>query len=86
MFKTAEEAEAFFDAFLPVLIDGDDGEGAGAVEVMVCPPYLALRRAVECCAGARVLIGSPLAVAFGACLGAAATMLLRRVRLERTPA
>ena len=37
-------------------------------------------------AGARVLIGSPLAVAFGACLGAAATMLLRRVRLERTPA
>ena len=61
MFKTAEEAEAFFDAFLPLLIDADDGEGgdpAHSAEVMVCPPYLALRKAVESCAGARVLIAA----------------------------
>ena len=43
MFKTAADADDFFDTFLPLL-----GEGPVA-EVIICPPYLALERSVKRC-------------------------------------
>jgi triosephosphate isomerase len=52
MFKTAVDADDFFDSFLPLL-----GEGPVA-EVVVCPPYLALGRSVERCADLPVLVAA----------------------------
>jgi triosephosphate isomerase (TIM) len=51
MNKTVEEAEAFLNALLPRL------PGAGP-EVVICPPYTALRAAVEACAGGSVRVAA----------------------------
>lgn len=47
MNKTASEADAFLDVFLPT----QTGDGP---EVAICPPYLALGRVAERCAGTPV--------------------------------
>jgi triosephosphate isomerase len=51
MNKTIEEAEAFLGTLLPKLPDG-------GAEVVVCPSFLALKAAVELCAGSRVRIAA----------------------------
>jgi triosephosphate isomerase len=53
MHKTAAEAEAFLDAFLP----GAEAYMEGA-DIVICPPYLALRMAVEACHGKRVRVAA----------------------------
>ncbi|MGI8462279.1 MAG: triose-phosphate isomerase family protein, partial [Solirubrobacterales bacterium] len=52
MHKTVAEAEAFFADFLPRV---GDAEG---VDIVVCPPYLALTAAVDACAGSSVRIAA----------------------------
>ena len=52
MHKTVEETEAFLGEFLPAVADADD------VDVVLCPPYLALKHAVELCAQSRVRIAA----------------------------
>jgi len=52
MNKTIEEAEAFLTEFLPRCGD------APGCEVVVCPPYLALGRAVEICLQSRVRVAA----------------------------
>ena len=52
MSKTVAEAEAFLDDFLPGA-PGEDGP-----EVVICPSFLALRRAVERCTGTAVRIAA----------------------------
>ena len=51
MHKTADETEAFLADFLPAV------EGAGG-EIVVCPPFPALRTAVELCAQSRVRVAA----------------------------
>ena len=51
MNKTVEETEAFLSAFLP-------GAPATGVEVVICPPYLALKAAVEHCAQSSVRVAA----------------------------
>ncbi len=51
MHKTIEEAEAFLAAFLP------DAPAAGA-DVVICPPYLALKAAVEHCSQSAVRVAA----------------------------
>jgi triosephosphate isomerase (TIM) len=51
MNKTIEEAEAFLEAFLPNL----SGDGP---EVVVCPPFPALKAVVEHCAQSRVKVAA----------------------------
>jgi triosephosphate isomerase (TIM) len=51
MNKTIEEAKAFLGEFLPTL--GDAGP-----EVVVCPPFLALKASVEHCAQSRVKVAA----------------------------
>jgi triosephosphate isomerase len=52
MHKTIEETEAFLAVFLPGVADAED------VDVVVCPPYLSLKPAVELCAQSRVRIAA----------------------------
>ncbi|HEX6117009.1 MAG TPA: triose-phosphate isomerase [Solirubrobacterales bacterium] len=52
MHKTVEETEAFVGELLPAVA------GAGDVDVVVCPPYLALKRAVELCAQSPVRVAA----------------------------
>jgi triosephosphate isomerase len=52
MHKTIEETEAFLGDLLPAVSDADD------VDVVVCPPYLSLKAAVELCARSRVRIAA----------------------------
>ena len=51
MNKTASEADEFLDAFLPTR----SAEGA---EVVLCPPWLALQRVAERCAGTPVRVAA----------------------------
>ncbi len=51
MNKTADEADAFLDPFLPT----QSGDGA---EVVLCPTYLALQRVAERCAGTPVRVAA----------------------------
>ena len=51
MHKTIEETEAFLGAFLPAM-------PAGSVDVVICPPYLALKSAVERCAQSPVRVAA----------------------------
>ena len=51
MNKTASEADEFLDAFLPAV----NGDGA---EVVLCPPWLALQRVAERCAGTPVSVAA----------------------------
>jgi len=51
MNKTADEADAFLDPFLP----SQSGDG---VEVVLCPTYLALQRVAERCAGTPVRVAA----------------------------
>ncbi len=51
MNKTADEADAFLDPFLPA----QSGDG---VEVVLCPTYLALQRVAERCAGTPVRVAA----------------------------
>jgi triosephosphate isomerase (TIM) len=52
MNKTIADAEAFLGDFLPRV-----GEVTGA-EVVICPPYLALKAVVELCAGSAVSVAA----------------------------
>ena len=51
MNKTASEADEFLDAFLPT-------QSADGAEVVLCPPWLALQRVAERCAGTPVRVAS----------------------------
>jgi triosephosphate isomerase len=51
MNKTADEADAFLDPFLP-------GQSDAGVEVVICPTYLALPRVAERCAGTPVRVAA----------------------------
>lgn len=51
MNKTASEADEFLDAFLP-------GQSADGAEVVLCPPWLALGRVTERCAGTPVRVAA----------------------------
>ena len=51
MNKTVEEAESFLGSFLP-------NAPQGGADVVVCPPYLALKAAVEICAQSRVKVAA----------------------------
>ena len=51
MNKTIEETEAFLAEFLPAV-------GAEGPDVVVCPPFLALKSAVEHCAQSRVRVAA----------------------------
>ncbi len=53
MNKTIEEAEEFLDGLLERPGDTDDG-----VDVVVCPPYLALAASVDACDGSAVRIAA----------------------------
>jgi triosephosphate isomerase len=52
MYKTPEETQAFFDAFLP-LVAGHDRD-----EIVVCLPYIDLHTAVAAANGSNVLVGA----------------------------
>ncbi len=52
MHKTIAETEAFLGEFLPEVADVDD------VDVAICPPYLALKRAIELSSQSRVRIAA----------------------------
>src|SRR3974390_3832645 len=52
MYKTPEQASAFFQGFLPV-VAGHDRD-----EIVVCPPYLDLHTAVAAAKGSNVLVGA----------------------------
>lgn len=51
MNKTAGEADEFLDAFLPT-------QGSDGAEVVICPPWLALPRVTERCAGTPVRVAA----------------------------
>lgn len=51
MNKTASEADEFLDAFLPT-------QTADGAEVVLCPPWLALQRVAERCAGTPVAVAA----------------------------
>lgn len=51
MNKTSSEADEFLDAFLP-------GQAAEGPEVVLCPPWLALQRVAERCAGTPVRVAA----------------------------
>lgn len=51
MNKTISEADAFLDAFLPT-------QGSEGAEVAICPPWLALQRVAERCAGTPVKVAA----------------------------
>jgi triosephosphate isomerase len=53
MHKTAAEAEAFLDAFLPAVEPRLD-----SVDVVICPPYLALATVIETCLGKRLTVAA----------------------------
>lgn len=51
MNKTATEADEFLDTFLPT-------QSADGAEVVICPPWLALQRVAERCAGTPVRVAA----------------------------
>ncbi len=51
MNKTATEADEFLDTFLPI-------QSADGAEVVLCPPWLALQRVAERCAGTPVKVAA----------------------------
>ena len=51
MNKTASEADEFLDSFLPT-------QSADGAEVVLCPPWLALQRVAERCAGTPVRVAA----------------------------
>ena len=51
MNKTASEADEFLDSFLP-------SQSADGTEVVLCPPWLALQRVAERCAGTPVRVAA----------------------------
>src|SRR5512146_834124 len=52
MYKTPEQAQAFFDAFLPQVFEHTRDE------IAVCPPFLCLSTAVQAAAGSNIAIGA----------------------------
>ncbi len=52
MYKTPEQTTAFFSEFLPLVADHTRDE------IVVCPPFIDLRAAVEAAAGSNVAIGA----------------------------
>ena len=52
MYKTPEQTTAFFNEFLPMVADHTRDE------IVVCPPFVDLRAAVEVAAGSNVAIGA----------------------------
>ena len=52
MYKTPEQTTAFFSEFLPLVFDHTRDE------IVVCPPFIDLRAAVEAAAGSNVAIGA----------------------------
>ena len=52
MYKTPEETQAFFDAFLPLVA------GATGRDAAICPPYVDLHAALAATAGSNVGIGA----------------------------
>ena len=55
MNKTVAEAEAFCEALLPRLAEA---QGGSEVEVVICPPYLALARVAGLCGAAPVAVAA----------------------------
>src|SRR5512146_263957 len=51
MYKTPEQAQAFFDAFLPQVFEHTRDE------IAVCPPFLCLSTAVQAAAGTHIILG-----------------------------
>jgi triosephosphate isomerase len=52
MYKTAREADAFLQEFLPSVA------GVNDVEIVICPPFTALAQTVETVASSNVLVGA----------------------------
>jgi triosephosphate isomerase len=52
MYKTPDETEAFFDAFLPKVVDHDRDD------IVVCAPFVDLQAAVNAAAGSNVAVGA----------------------------
>ena len=52
MYKTPEQAQAFFDAFLPQVFEHTRDE------IAVCPPFLCLDTAVQAAAGSNIAVGA----------------------------
>jgi triosephosphate isomerase len=52
MYKTADQAREFFQAFLPLVV-GQDRD-----EIVVCPNYLAIEAAIQASKGSQVAIGA----------------------------
>ncbi len=52
MYKTPEQTTAFFTEFLPLVADHDRDE------IVVCPPFIDLRAAVEAASGSNVAVGA----------------------------
>lgn len=52
MYKTPDQATAFFQALLPMV------EGHSRDEIVVCPPFVDLKPAVEAASGSNVAIGA----------------------------
>jgi triosephosphate isomerase len=52
MYKTVQEAQAFLDAFLP-LVESHERD-----EIVLCPPFVNLAAVVERCRGSRVKVGA----------------------------
>jgi triosephosphate isomerase (TIM) len=79
MNKTVEEAEAFLGEFLP-RVRGEHG-----TEVVICPPYLALKAVVELCVQTRVEVASQNMhqAAEGAFTGEVSAPMLRELGVGR---
>ena len=75
MHKTVDEAEAFLDRFLPGI------ESLSGVDVVICPPYLALAAAVERCrrSPVRVAAQNMHEAESGAFTGEVSTVMLKEV-------
>ena len=56
MFKTPDQATAFFQDFLPLVHGPDNKEGRD--EIVICPTYLALDAAIHATKGSNVAIGA----------------------------
>lgn len=52
MYKTPDETAAFFDAFLPKVVDHDRDD------IVVCTPFVDLQAAVDAAAGSNVAVGA----------------------------
>src|ERR1051326_3381806 len=52
MYKTPEQCRVFFDAFLPGVLNHDRDE------IVVCPPYICIAKAVDCAKDSNIHIGA----------------------------